>query len=611
MAQHRAAETPPSGTLRAALVLVVVAALVATAAIGWTILRPSSTGGAPTTAPAGAGAAASSAATPSPAVPSESSAPATREPATARTDAPAASANATPATTSPDSVPATTAASSNTPASPLATPTGARAIQQPNCGAKPSLRVAATARIMPLLKLVAAGACITLDGQTSETVSGATLLGQHRVDAWVPDSRSFALAAGAQTASTARSVASSPIVMAAAPATAASLRKQGANSWARLLATHGTLGGFPVSIQPDQSSVAVTISNELTAMASQSAKDPYLGLGGAAAAITAVKKLTPQQLSTPIPAGQVRIAERRMIDGDIGTVVPAKEGEPALDYPWVMPTQPTTPQAATAVTRLVAALFGTAGRQARKQLGFDEPGVTHVDLGAGSPSVILPPVDLASAPAQFMMSSTASLKTGHALALLDISGSMGDPAASGQTPMESLRASVPIMISSLVQSTEVGVWEFGYRLDGDKDYRELLPTAALSTNRKPLLQTVATIKAQRSGTALYSSVLDGYRYTLDHYDASKTNMLLIFTDGKNQDAPGGLDLPTLTAQLAAVQDKAKPISVVFFGFGDADIATMRQIVKSVQHGIVVKIDKPQQILGAFIDAMAKTTVFAG
>ncbi|MGI8417726.1 MAG: VWA domain-containing protein [Nakamurella sp.] len=464
---------------------------------------------------------------------------------------------------------------------------------------------------MPLLKLVAARACITLDGQTSETVSGATLLDQHKVDAWFPDSRSFALAAGAETANTARSVASSPIVMAAAPATATSLRKQGANSWAGLLATHGTLGGFPVWIQPDQSSVAVTISNELTAMATQSAKDPYLGLGGAAAAITAVKQLTPQQLSAPIPAGQVRIAERRMIDGDIGTIVPAKEGEPALDYPWVMPNQPAKPQAATAASRLVAALFGTAGRQARKQLGFDEPGATHVDLGAGSPSVVLPPVDLASAPAQFMMSSTANLKAGRALALLDISGSMGDPAASGQTPMESLRASVPIMVSSLVPSTEVGVWEFGYRLDGDKDYRELLPTAALSTNRKPLLQTVATIKAQRSGTALYSSVRDAYRYTLDHYDANKTNMLLVFTDGKNQDAPGGVDLPTLTAQLAAMQNKAKPISVVFFGFGDADIAAMQQIVKSVQHGIVVKIDKPQQILGAFIDAMAKTTVFAG
>lgn len=464
---------------------------------------------------------------------------------------------------------------------------------------------------MPLLRLVAVSACITLDGYTTESTTGAILLGRHKVDAWVPDSRSFALAVGSSIATTSRSVASSPIVMAAAPATAGRLRQQGANSWAGLLATHGTLGGFPVTIQPEQSSVAVTISNELTAMATQASKDPYLGLGGAASAITAVRQLTSQQLSTPIPAGQIRIAERRLVDAGIGTVVPAKEGEPALDYPWVMPQQPAQPQAATAASRLVAALFGTAGRQARTQLGFSEPGSTHVDLGDGSASVILPPVNLAAAPAQFMMAGAASLKVTRALALLDISGSMGAPAKSGQPPMESLRASVPIMISSLVPDTEVGLWKFGYRLDGDKDYRELLPMAPLAQNKKPLLQTIATINAQRSGTALYSSVRDAYRYTLDHYDAAKTNMLLVFTDGKNQDAPDGIDLPQLTAQLAAMQDNAKPIAMVFFGFGDADIAAMEHIVRSVRHGIVVKIDKPDQILGAFIDSMAKTTVFAG
>ena len=57
------------------------------------------------------------------------------------------------------------------------------------------------------------------------------------------------------------------------------------------------------------------------------------------------------------------------------------------------------------------------------------------------------------------------------------------------------------------------------------------------------------------------------------------NSLLVFTDGKDEDDPGGISLATLQTELKAAADPAKPIQVIMLGYGEADIPAMTAIAQ--------------------------------
>ena len=58
--------------------------------------------------------------------------------------------------------------------------------------------------------------------------------------------------------------------------------------------------------------------------------------------------------------------------------------------------------------------------------------------------------------------------------------------------------------------------------------------------------------------------------------------MLLITDGKNEDE-NGIDLDTLLAELAKIDDPTKPVPVIMIGFGpDTDLAAMQQIAQATK-----------------------------
>lgn len=89
------------------------------------------------------------------------------------------------------------------------------------CASLDPVRIAAAAAKVPVLEDVAEQACVDLVLTQTSATSGAADLAAGTVDVWIPDSREYAIAAGADAAAAAPSTAWSPIVMAAESGTAA------------------------------------------------------------------------------------------------------------------------------------------------------------------------------------------------------------------------------------------------------------------------------------------------------------------------------------------------------------------------------------------------------
>jgi Ca-activated chloride channel family protein len=79
-------------------------------------------------------------------------------------------------------------------------------------------------------------------------------------------------------------------------------------------------------------------------------------------------------------------------------------------------------------------------------------------------------------------------------------------------------------------------------------------------------------------TGLYDTIAAAQAEMTAHYQQFATNLVVLLTDGKNDDTTGGLSLADLERKLDTARSSAKNVPVVTIGFGaDADFATLAQI----------------------------------
>ncbi len=91
------------------------------------------------------------------------------------------------------------------------------------------------------------------------------------------------------------------------------------------------------------------------------------------------------------------------------------------------------------------------------------------------------------------------------------------------------------------------------------------------------------------------------------YDPEKVNSVLLITDGKNEDE-NGIDLDTLLAELAKIDDPTKPVPVIMIGFGpDTDLAAMQQIAQATK-GAAYSASKPEDLGTVLVDALSQRTL---
>jgi Ca-activated chloride channel family protein len=184
---------------------------------------------------------------------------------------------------------------------------------------------------------------------------------------------------------------------------------------------------------------------------------------------------------------------------------------------------------------------------------------------------------------------TALTRTSNVLVAFDVSGSMlREIPGTGETRLQRATLAAAEALRLFTDGDQVGLWEFSTALDGELDYRSLVPLGQLGDimedgrdRREHTLQAIDNL-APLSDTGLYNTIAAAYDAVLGNYDPEASNMVVVITDGED-DTGGrpGISLDELMAHLSETGDADQRVQVVSVAFGDEpDFEVLQQISES-------------------------------
>lgn len=294
------------------------------------------------------------------------------------------------------------------------------------------------------------------------------------------------------------------------------------------------------------------------------------------------------------------------------TVVAPTDGTTLLNYTW-FPTAAglADPDKAVSLHRLYQALTSPAAAQALAGSGLrgaDWHTSSPQGLAtAGMPTPTAAAMGAIPAHLAYHVLSTwhPDLRRSNMLIVLDVSGSMSDPAPGTRTPKIVLaRQGIAQVNALLPDSAQLGLWQFGSRLSPPNDWQVLVAPAPLTAPQRAAITTSANhLQARPTGTGLYDTILAAYRYQQANYKQDMPNEVVLFTDGVNEDDPDSISLAQLHTALAGT-DPNKRVQLSIFGIGSAVPADLLQRAVTPVGGQVDTLTTPDQVIGAFVHAVS-------
>jgi len=484
--------------------------------------------------------------------------------------------------------------------------------------------------------------------------------GGQRPDVWVPDSSAWLLVAagrpeagGVLPTDAPPSLASSPVVLAMQRPMAQALgwperpvgwtdlagTFAGGQTWAKL--GHPEWGSFRLGMVDPTRAIAGLFST-LTFLDpdnSGTMSDPEL-LGGlslsqlATATAADVEGLlqpftrsdAAQTAPTTLPAA-MPLLERDLAQYaanqpkvDLVPVYP-KEGAGFADYPYAVLRAPWVDP----VRQRVAAEFLTylrtdAAKQAFSEAGYRDAARATADTpllasSRGFQQTVQVPLRTATPTnLQNLLGMWSVLqRPNNALVVLDTSGSMKDPVpGTDLSRLQLVQGAATQGASLLNNQTSIGLWEFSSKLTPTTDWRELVPLGPASDNlgpatrRQAMLGAISTLQINK-GTGLYDTVYAAYQRMQEAWQPNAQNVLVVMTDGKNEDDTG-LDLPGLLDRLRQAARADRPLAVIALAVGpEADAVALQQICTATGGRAFIARDEVtaiQQIVLAFAGRIA-------
>ncbi|QGK69670.1 VWA domain-containing protein [Allosaccharopolyspora coralli] len=456
----------------------------------------------------------------------------------------------------------------------------------------------------------------------AETTDALSSARSSTPDVWVPDSTLWLRQArdrGADVSEQGRSLATSPVVWAVSKQAAGELAPETVPSWEDI--ANADPAATPLGI-PDPSGNAIGTAALLGLESlSRDTENPP------AQFVASVRKVA----LNPTPgAGD---AFQRSGAGEGLAAFPATEGAvvrhnsrpgtetflasypdvpvPNLDYPMVV-LPDADDEVRDAAQRFQQALtgpeadrfFGEAGlRSADGRLIAAQPDVGGI---RPEPRPVQPLPDRANVE-EVLTAWAGANRSSRVQVLLDVSGSMdADVPGTDKTRMDLTLQAATQGMGLFQPTTELGVWTFSTRLDGDRDHRELLPMRAVADHfAKGSVGALQDVEPKPGGgTGLYDSVLAAYRSQLRTWDPGKANLVVVLTDGANDD-PNSLTLQELSDEIRAIQDPDKPVAVIGIGVGpDIDPSELR-VISETTGGESFTTPDPTKISEVFYAALSK------
>jgi Ca-activated chloride channel family protein len=187
----------------------------------------------------------------------------------------------------------------------------------------------------------------------------------------------------------------------------------------------------------------------------------------------------------------------------------------------------------------------------------------------------------------------ATRKTARILMVLDVSGSMGEPAGAGRaTKLDVAKDAVLAALPLFADRDEVGLWVFSTELDGTKDYKELAPVAPMSQNRATIERLVQGLSPLH-GTGLYDTTEAAVRFMEPQASPDRITAVLLLTDGRNEDDTNN-DLDGLVKSIGR-QGELRKVRVFAIAYGeDASVEQLRAIAEAT-NGALYQSKDPKDI----------------
>jgi len=508
-------------------------------------------------------------------------------------------------------------------------------------GCEPTVvRVDASPSITPAVRTVldpqqgrelADGTCLKVDvrGTTPDQVVAATRgagAGKSAAELsrlphlWVPDSTLWvARVPKTVPAKVEKSLARSPVVLTTSQAVVRALgwTAQKPPAWAEAVT-----GIRPVAVDltTDTCGLSTALALRATLGSGVGFRRALAGLSLAVDRGTVVGGAAPLDLAsanspkTPlIPASeQAVLSLRRSGHASLALVYP-RDGAPVLDFPLVRVAAGRNPAATEAAVAVVAsALRAPAAADVLLAQGFRLPGG---DIPEGEGVRTAPIRRLATPDAEDVTQIVGALTTLAAptrmLALIDVSTSMGAEVAPGVRRIDLVRDAASATLTQLPDDNSVGAWVFASRLVGDRDYVPLADIARLdtvrdgSTQRQQILGVLEGLpdRLRPGGTSIYDTADAAVREMQQTYDGRAANVVVLMTDGVNEDSRG-LTLDEVVARLKKNADDGA-VRIVAIGIGPGvDIAALNRLAEATPGGKAYLAEDPRDLGAVLVDALA-------
>jgi hypothetical protein len=507
---------------------------------------------------------------------------------------------------------------------------------RPTCEDPAKVLVTASPDVAPALSLVVGGLdidCGSIEVQTRDATAAAERLamsdGTPRPQVWVPDStlalrRAHQLGA-ADVPPTGASVASSPVVLAVAEAAAKGLGWPARTlSWSDVLAPDaaGVVAGMPDPAR-DAVGAAALLGIRASVQANPDAAAAYIAqlrrfsantLGGESDLIARLPGSSDGAGAgsvTAFPASENSLLRHNVEDATSPLVAVYSTAVPTLDYPFAE-LSGITPQQRPIVDMLREAMLNGSGGDAIAKTGLRASGGQalreHTDDPRVSPTGFRTVGMPAAADVDYLLNQWAGINlSARVQVLLDVSGSMNAQVpGTGLNRMQLTTEATAKALHLFKPTTQLRMLEFSTRLDGDKDYREILPMAPVAQHLAGgALDKLNQLKATADGgTGLYDSVLETYRTARREWEPGRLNLVIVVTDGRNED-PKGISRADLLTELGKLQDARRPIPLIGVGIGpDADKTELDDLTKATGGSAFVATD-PTKITEVFFGALSR------
>lgn len=314
---------------------------------------------------------------------------------------------------------------------------------------------------------------------------------------------------------------------------------------------------------------------------------------------------------TAFPVSENSLLRHNVEDAASSLVAVYSAAVPTLDYPFAE-LGGITPEQRPIVDKLREAMLNGSGGDAIAKTGLRAAGGQALREHADDPRVSPTGFRTLGMPdavdVDYLLNQWAGINlSARVQVLLDVSGSMNAQVpGTGLNRMQLTTEATAKALHLFKPTTQLRMLEFSTRLDGDKDYREILPMAPVAQHlASGALDKLNQLKATADGgTGLYDSVLETYRTARREWEPGRLNLVIVVTDGRNED-PKGINRADLLTELGKLQDARRPIPLIGVGVGpDADKTELDDITKATGGSAFVATD-PTKITEVFFGALSR------